>query len=1024
MKICSFLSAACLVLGLAAAGRAQPGSLDFDRLTTLDGLSQDIVTCVHRDGAGFLWIGTEDGLNRYDGYSIRSYKHTAGDSTSISSNWIFGVCDYGDGDLLVGTMQGLCVYRRADDSFRPAGGASAPPAATAVKSPRRDPEGNYWCIAGTGAILRCAGDFGTMEAFPLLREGGVAVLHALTVDARGRVIVAADSGLFVVDSPRSRPRRVLLSDPALPGGGSVDVTFVLDAGSGRYWLATRQGLYRYDAAGGSLTLASLKKAGGTSAAGRDYLFELAYDRRGRVWAAGFGGLYCYDPASRQSMSYRNLPVQGMDASSPRLYAVYVDPSEVLWAGSWRGGLWKTNLHNAQFGLIRHTPATPFPGGRASIAAIFVDLEGKIWFGDALHGITVADPRAGTFRQITSDPGSRPALSGGIVSAMAGDSMGNVWISSAQSMLDCYNTRTGAMRHLRLPVAPGTFASILSLACDREGRLWVGTEADGVYRYDPRSGAFEVFGGGGADPRVREIPSAWSFLVDRGGNVWVGGWTYNASLHRIDARTGKVTSYAQPALQSVRSMLEDTDGVLWTGSWGSGLTRFDPATGALRNYLDRDGLPSNYVKGLLRDDHGNIWISTERGLSVFSRSAETFRNYDRNDGLQGNFFYSGSCARARDGKFYFGGSEGVNGFYPDSIRAPEYTAPVVLTGFRVTGNRPVSTHASARSGVVTASYLDDILDFEFVSLDYRAPARNRYAYIMEGFNAGWIDAGTQRHASYTHLDPGEYVFKVRGTNSDGVWSPTPASLRVVITPVYWQTWWFRGALALFAVTILWLLYRYRVNRLLELERTRAAIATDLHDDIGASLTNIALFSDLAKRDILSGSGEAVRRLELIAQTSRSLLDAMNDIVWSIKPENDGLEQTILRMEDYAVSILEENGIDLHVQVPEGLRELKLPMAVRRNLFLVFKEAIGNILKHAQADAVEVSIEAASREGRQQGLRLRIRDNGRGFRAAEGRRGNGLHNMERRTQALAGSVAVTSSPGEGTTVEIWLPLNSPI
>ena len=282
----------------------------------------------------------------------------------------------------------------------------------------------------------------------------------------------------------------------------------------------------------------------------------------------------------------------------------------------------------------------------------------------------------------------------------------------------------------------------------------------------------------------------------------------------------------------------------------------------------------------------------------------------------------------------------------------------------------------------------------------------------------------RQASYTHLDPGDYVFTVKGTNGDGVWSPQTASIRLRIAPAFWQMWWFLAVVVLLLSASLYALYRYRLRKLLEIERTRSFIATDLHDDIGASLTSIALSSDLARREVGAASPAAAKRLEKIAETSRSLLDSMNDIVWSIKPENDALEQTILRMEDYAVEMLEENGIDLHVQIPDEMKRMKLPMDVRRNLFLIFKEAIGNVLKHANADHVDVRIAWSTAGRRTSDLLLSITDNGTGFDPASRKQGNGLVNMGLRAAHLRGNVDIISAQGQGTKVEIRFPIKSPI
>ena len=787
---------------------------------------------------------------------------------------------------------------------------------------------------------------------------------------------------------------------------------------GIVWVGTGAGLYRYDEHEDSFEFIPLRGPETSESDGRDQILDMEWDRSKRLWVGGFSALYCYDPHARHAARYTGLGSNLPSPNPSRIYAIYADPAEILWVGTWGEGLTRTNLHTERFGLLRHSAHTPFAGGESAISAIYEDPEGTVWLGSQGNGVTLVDAALKKFTHW--DPAG---LSGTRITAIAGDGAGNVWIASDYNALDWYNIRSRKMHHIRFPSHGREATTIFSLAPDGAGNLWIGTEAHGIYRLDLRRGTLEPFGPDNPDSTYHRIRSAWAFHFDRTGDLWIGGWAFNTSLHRMDAHGGRVRSYGQPELSSARAIIDDGEGGFWVGTWGNGLTKFDPASGSLRNYTDRDGLPSRFVKGVLRDDHGNLWISTEKGLSRFTPATGVFRNYDIADGLQGNFFYSGSCFRGRGGRLYFGGSDGVNAFYPDSIRDVEYVAPVLLTEFRVFDHTRIFERSLALVNQVELAHDENLVAFEYVALDYRAPARHRYSYMMDGVDGDWIQAGTRRYVSYTHLDPGRYAFKVKGTNSDGAWNPTPASMWVVVSPAFWQTWWFRLGTALVLALLLYAVYRYRLQHFLEMERTRSAIATDLHDDIGTSLTNIALFSDLARRDLAGGSPDVTRRLENISQVSRSLLDSMNDIVWSIKPENDALEQTILRMEDYAVELLSEKGIDLHVRIPDRFKALKLPMAARRNLFLIFKEAIGNVLKHSGATRVEVTISSGESGKRGPELEVAITDNGTGFDPSPRRRGNGLGNMELRARHLKGEVMLVSAPGRGTTVQIRLPVKSP-
>lgn len=997
---------------------------EFEQITTLDGLSQDIITYLHRDRFGFLWIGTEDGLNQYDGYSIRVFKHNPSDTATISSNWIQGICDYGEEDLLITTQRGISIYRRSSDSFTQPQFPLSRPDSPEYGSLLRDRAGDYWIVRSGTDIIRCSPDFGKISLFDTRIEGDSGFVNSLFLDSRGRILAATTRSLLIFESQYHPPRVLRIPHPFQPVPSQLSVVSIEEYPAGVFWLGTDFGLYRYDEQTNNLQFVSLFGDSSRHEEGRDLLFDLQVDRAGRLWVAGFGGLYCYYPNEHRSVRFTSLRANAMPRDRSRIYNLLIDPAEILWIGSWNEGLYKKDLHNEQFGLHRLYPDPSNPLRELQAAAICQDADGFLWVGSQDDGVMVIDSAGNVLKHLNASAKSAVRLSGETIRALYADSLGNVWISSAYSTIDWYNIRSRILRHISIPRSMGAPSSILALAKDAEGQLWICTEATGVFRYNLKRGTLSRISGETDDSLRPPLTAGWSLFPEADGDMWIGGWVGNGKLHRWDAQSQKVHSYDAPELSIARSLAMGEPGALWVGTWGHGLSHFNPASLQIRNYTEWDGLPSNFVKGVLRDRSGKLWISTERGLSRFDPEEETFRNYDVSDGLQDNFFYSGSCTRGRDGRLYFGGLRGINAFFPDSIRDIHYIAPVVLTSFRIFDDIQRFDRSIGLLPQVELRYGDNLFAFEYVAIDYRAPARNRYAYMMEGFNDGWIQAGTRRYVSYTHLNPGDYVFKVKGTNSDGIWSSDVASIKVRILPVFWQTLWFQTASVGLLTLLIYFAYRYRLNKLLEIERTRAAIATDLHDDIGTSLTNIALFSDLAQRDVAAGSAEARQRLEKISQTSRSLLDSMNDIVWSIKPENDALEQTILRMEDYAVEMLEENGIDLHVEIPNNLKTLKLPMAVRRNLFLIFKEAIGNVLKHAEATEVDVVLSSASSGRRLPDLLLQIKDNGKGFVPAMQKRGNGLGNMERRVHHLRGEITITSAEKRGTTIEVRVPLKSPI
>ncbi|MGA9119777.1 MAG: triple tyrosine motif-containing protein, partial [Bacteroidota bacterium] len=510
-------------------------------------------------------------------------------------------------------------------------------------------------------------------------------------------------------------------------------------------------------------------------------------------------------------------------------------------------------------------------------------------------------------------------------------------------------------------------------------------------------------------------------------LWVGTW--GGGLNVLDPATGKFSRFIESedglTNNTVLSIYEDSKGTLWLGTYGGGLNRFDPAKGTFSAYTDAHGLPNNVVYGILPDRKGNLWLTTNKGLARFSPATGTCRVFDANDGLQGNEFNQGAYHESSSGELFVGGVNGVNAFFPEEVTDNPTIPPVYLTSFRIF-DKPANLGAAVNTVQrIQLEYDQNYFSFEFVALDFSSPEKNRYAYRLEGLDASWIDAGRRRFASYTNLDPGQYVFRCRGSNSDGVWNESGAFIELVIAPPYWKTWWFQTAALLVVLGSLFLIYRVRVNKLIAIERIRTSIATDLHDDIGSTLTEIALFSDVGKRFLAHDGGEeslsrarleALQRLDDIGEMARALIDSMSDIVWSVNPKNDTVESLLLRMRTHAGRVLDAKGIRYELSLPSALPQQALQPAVRRALYLIFKEAVNNIVRHSTANFVRMEV-ARDRSL----LGLTIVDNGRGFDTREIGIGNGVNNMRNRAATLGGECRIVSSREAGTTVKVQLPLH---
>jgi hypothetical protein len=442
--------------------------------------------------------------------------------------------------------------------------------------------------------------------------------------------------------------------------------------------------------------------------------------------------------------------------------------------------------------------------------------------------------------------------------------------------------------------------------DNAGGLWIGYAANNgpLDRLDLHSGAVAHYTVNPQDSSAFWGGFVWALYQDTQGCIWV---CTSGGLNKIDRQEGLISHYTcEPSnplslsAYSVRSIHEDGEGTLWVGT-AAGLNKFDRSTGTFIQFSVRDGLESDHLGAILNDDHGSLWMSTTRGISKFDPRTGVFRNYDEDDGVTTHPWYAQPGYRTRNGEMYFGGTNGFVRFHPDSIADNPYVPPIVITKFLKFDNLATLDTAITEKKVIELSYDEDFFAFEFASLNYTNSAKNQYTYKLNGFDKNWVQSGTRRYASYTHLDPGTYVFTVKGSNNDGKWNEAGTSIAVFIRPPYWQTWWFRALVAVVTILLFVLAYNYRVARLLEIERLRVRISTDLHDEIGSNLSAIALQSDLVRSDVSKGD-QGFDRLTEISRSARQMANDLRDIVWTINPGLDRLSDIVDRMRSIAPTML--------------------------------------------------------------------------------------------------------------------------
>jgi two-component system sensor histidine kinase ChiS len=1071
-----YTSAVTAYLFFQSFADCQVPHLHFEHLTIDQGLSDNGVFGILQDVRGFMWFGTQDGLNKYDGYGFTVYKNDPLDSTSIGINNIPEIFEDRSGTLWVRTpsrylgmfdrvtekfrycLQGIRVwdihedasgevwfatfgsglykYERADGSFRQ----------------YKMTNDTLTCISeGSGGIGRILW-IGTASGLDRFDPANGSVTHfepcprcflnAVQEDSTELFWIGTNQGLYQFTAATGLFRFYPVDKSLRRNGKREIIEGIYEDSNRMLWIGSGNRLFRFNRA----TATFVSFAYDTSPAPAQFKNATPFyeDRAGRLWLRTLGkGLGLYDRVRSRFVSYMNDPGDPYSLNDNTVNELYEDRAGTLWIGTTWGGVNKLDRARKAFRHYAHDPANPKSLSHKIVYSLCEGRSGILWVGTQ-GGLDRFDPTTGTCTHYRHDPKNPHSLGSDVVRAVLEDSKGVLWVGtegSGLNRLDPDGRGGRIVTHARFSHYthdagnPGSLGGnyILSLFEDRVGRIWIGTSDAGLDQCDRNTGIFRHYRNDPADSGSLSMNWVNAIYEDRASRLWVGtGGSGYGPLHRLDRTTGKFVHYRYdptgvkgPSIGSVHSIYEARSGALWIGTAVS-LEKFEPSTETFTHFTARQSLAEGFVEGILEDDRGYLWLKTGKGITKFNPQTGTFRDYDRNEGVPINPTWGKACCKDKDGQMFFGGINGFVCFHPDSIRDNPYVPPIVITAFKKF-DKPVKLDtAISEKKVLELSYKDNVISFEFVALSYTNPKNNEYAYKLEGFDRDWTYCGTRRYASYTNLDGGSYVFRVKGSNNDGVWNEEGASIAVIVTPPFWKTSWFTALLFVAAASLIggsiWYVEITRLRRKLRvteqehaLERERLRIARDMHDEVGANLTEIAILSELVRRDIRKPE-ESEPNVQKIALMARALIDSISEIIWAMNPKNDMLDHLAGYLREYASEYFGMTPIACHFDFPDQVSHHPLSAEVRRNIFLTMKEAVNNVVKHSGATSVELRCRVSDHE-----VEFSIQDNGRGFMMETlNQSGNGLRNMRKRIEDINGDFQIESQPGRGTRIRLTVPL----
>ncbi|MEP7135405.1 MAG: two-component regulator propeller domain-containing protein [Chloroflexota bacterium] len=799
-------------------------TLRFDHLNIEDGLSQSSVNVVFQDSRGFMWFGTEDGLNRYDGYTFKTYKPDPDVPGSLSDRWITAIVEDAEGYLWIGTRQGgLNRYDPRLETFTTYSHSDTQPASLNndhVNMLYRDQKNNIW--AGTPAGLelfdQAQNNFKHYLATPSeVESANKNRITAMLQDKRGQYWLGTSGGGLKKFDVQNDTFESYQSNPEKLNTISFDsVTAIVEDNHAILWVGTRNGLNRFDPSTGffdrflrpSVDLESplpdnrpssdsskpIEAADDTKNISSNVVNALKIDSTGNLWIGTANGLNRYEPG-RGFVHYDNDPAFSKSLSANHVISLYEDRSGTLWIGTYAGGV---NIYDRQtdlFAYYRNNPLDSNTISDNSIIPIFVDSNGYAWLGTSA-GLNRFNRQTNNVVRYQNDPRDIKSLGSNDILSIYEDQAHYLWIGTTNG-LDRFDQTTSTFTHFRRDTqGEGSISSnyVYVVYVDSQNNVWAGTSA-GLDRLDRATGKFIHYTPRKDDPNSISGAMVYSIHEDHAGKLWVG--TFESGLNRLDPETGIFTQYRHDPQSktsinndSITTIYQDSKDRLWIGTDGGGLNLYHPETDSFTYYLEKDGLPNGVVYGILEDAKGNLWMSTNFGISRFTPENKVFRNFDAADGLQSNEFNSFAYAKGKDGEFYFGGVNGLTVFQPNKIADNAYTPQVALTSL-TQDDQPLKTKSSVETlQAVTLEYPQNSLEFDFAALGYNQPGKNQYAYFLDGFDTNWHFIGTKRSGRYTNIPGGDYTLLLKATNSDGVWNETPTRINVTVIPPYWQTNLFR------------------------------------------------------------------------------------------------------------------------------------------------------------------------------------------------------------------------------------------
>ena len=996
--------------------------LSYSRLTVEDGLSNNSVQCILQDRSGIVWIGTNGGLNRYDGSFLLQYSILS--RPALTNSVITALLQDDEGKIWIGTEDGLNILDPITNTVRKfVHDASSPGSLPQgpVRAIQARKNGHVWVLSDRWLV-----EFVNGEEFS---QTGIDSALLRTDMVMTSVSEYTDRSIWVsyLDHPTALAKRSPEGSKEQIGAPFLfapDYSKIYIDERGVAWGVSCYGVNRFDERAGRF--APWIKSSHTVQGPNLHLHSCyCVDADGNIWQGNDrGGLVEYDLRRRQVMDQSRVLAA---VNGSMVYCVYRDNNNTIWVGT-NNGIVRISNREAVF-----TPI-PFVLGGAALndircRRIMADRNGNLYAATENYGLLKRmhtrqgrDTTVGLSRFGATPVSALPVVNQSIRLLLNGrydigyiydmwyDQQDIIWMAGFG--ISRFDTRTDS---LEIFLAEGTEQdrqeSINQFSIGYDGRLFWTAGQFNLYTFDPQTRSMQPFRDDKGDMPFHHL-SCWSLLV-KNGFVWAGAAN---GLYKVDIRTRKVVRQSLDGRLNygVNDISPDGDSSLWISTAGGGVIRFDERSGKTEQYTNKEGLSNNTVCGLLQDKNKDLWISTYAGLSYFNRQSSQFTNFYTKDGLNGDEFNRKAFYRMADGRMIFGGLNGYMIFDPNQAFKTKEPVKILLTRFNKissNGNTTDTVFNGQSLEKVTIEPGDKFFSFYFMLSDLYDPAGNRFFYQLQGVDNTWHSVGSQHFISFNTLSPGTYTLKIKGITGNGSPSTNELSIEIRVKQVFYKTAWFLALVVAAVLTMIWLGVKYRISQVKKIQYLRTRIASDLHDDVGSSLVRITILADAIRREGITDNTPA--QLGDISGISRGAVSTMKDVVWSIDARNDTMLGMIEYMKEHLYNMLAPANIDFALTHTGVADQERLAMNFRQNVYLTFKEAINNVVKHSGAGRVVVDLK------REKGLFvMRIKDDGKGMDDSKVSSGQGLYNMRLRAGRLRASLEILSV--EGVTIILSVPV----